>query len=175
MLYCEPPPHPLSTTPTLRTGEEPTFPSPASCRWFALPSHPNCQPQKQELSAPPWVRCQNSAHLPATWGLSQGFPVRGKENKRHSCLQNVSDFVLKVTKRTSAPKCRLGNCGGHSQESPKGHFTSQGVTAVSLFSSQSQLTALLLEPVVAAFPGSQWQLCDRKSCMALTLWPELGP
>lgn len=68
-----------------------------------------------------------------------------------------------------------GTVVGRSQESPKGHpqsLRSDSCKLGQLSVRASSLTALLLEPVVAAFPG-EWQLCDQKSCMALTLWPEL--
>ena len=58
---------------TLRPGEEP--PASFSCQLqmvcLAFPL-PNCQPQKWGVPprSQPWVHCQNSAYLPATWGLS---------------------------------------------------------------------------------------------------------
>lgn len=163
MLYCEPPPHPLSTTPTPEVRGGTHLSSSCQLQMVYLASYPLSTTEVRNPSFSSALSPLPNFSIPASnLGDKPEFPhkrERGQQNKRHSCLQNMSDFILKVTKRTSAQKCRLSEDlhGGSFPRIPQGaiHIPRSDSCKPHRFSEPAHLMALLLEPVVAAFPGGQ--------------------
>lgn len=151
---------------------EPTFPPPPA----GLPCPPtHCQPQKREipLSAQPWVHCQNSAYLPATWGISQSIPTSEREGNKTggTAVSKTHLLCFESDQENLRTKVQVEDFAlGHSQESPKGQPTASGVTAADLEGS-----GFAARTCCGCVSWWQWQLCNQNSCMALTLWSELGP